>query len=67
MHQVSASILGLGQSVSSFGTTLALLLIFVVGLGGLTFVLVALASVQARSERKEDAERRAAYLAEHSS
>jgi len=67
MHQVYASILGLGQGISSFGWTLALLLIFVVGIGGTTFVLVALASAQARSERKENASRRAAYLAEHSS
>ncbi len=67
MHLVSAQILGLGQGVSSFGVTLALLLTFIVGIGGPAVVLIGLASARARAERREDAERRAAYLAERSS
>ncbi len=67
MHPVFAQILGLGQSVSSFGWTLALLLIFVVGIGGPVVVLLGLAAARARVERQEDAERHAAFLAEHSS
>jgi hypothetical protein len=67
MHLVSAQILGLGQGVSSFGVTLALLLTFIVGIGGPAVVLIGLASARARAERREDAERRAAYVAEHSS
>jgi hypothetical protein len=67
MHLVSAQILGLGQSVSSFGTTLALLLIFIVGIGGPIVVLMWLASARARVERREDAERHAAFAAERTS
>jgi len=67
MQPVFAQILGLGQSVSSFGTTLALLLVFVVGIGGPVLILVGLASARARVERREDAERHAAYVAERSS
>jgi hypothetical protein len=67
MNTVFAQILGLGQGVSSFGVTLALLLTFIVGIGGPAVVLIGLASARARAERREDAARRAAYLSEHSS
>jgi hypothetical protein len=53
---VSASILGLGDSPSSFGQTLALLLTFL-GIGLIVNVLIAYVVAQVLAERKENQER----------
>jgi hypothetical protein len=50
------SILGLGESPSSFGTTLALLITFL-GIGVVANVLIAYAVAQVLAERKENQER----------
>jgi hypothetical protein len=50
------SILGLGESPSSFGTTLALLITFL-GIGVIANVLIAYAVAQVLAERKENQER----------
>lgn len=62
MHLVIVSaILGLGKSVSSFGQTLALVLTFVVVLGGVVNVLIGFIVGQVMVERKENTARRSAY------
>ena len=53
---VSASILGLGDSPSSFGQTLALLLTFL-GIGLIVNVLIAYVVAQVLAERRENQER----------
>ncbi|MGH2844176.1 MAG: hypothetical protein ACRDKL_11435 [Solirubrobacteraceae bacterium] len=66
MHLVIGSgILGLGQSVSSFGFTLALILTFGVALGGLATALIIYAIAQVMVERKQNSARRQAYDAAH--
>jgi membrane protein YqaA with SNARE-associated domain len=52
-----ASILGLGQSPSAFGTTLALILTFIVILGGVANVLIGYIVVQVMNERRQNRER----------
>jgi phage shock protein PspC (stress-responsive transcriptional regulator) len=62
MHLVFASgILGLGESPSSFGTTLALVLTFVVIIGGIANVLIAYIIGQVMVERKQNQRRRREY------
>jgi hypothetical protein len=62
MHLVIASgILGLGESPSAFGTTLALIITFVVILGGVTTCLIAYIIGQVLVERRQNQERRRTY------
>jgi NADH:ubiquinone oxidoreductase subunit 3 (subunit A) len=62
MHLVIASgILGLGSKPSSFGTTLALSITFVVILGGVTTLLIAYIVGQVLVERRQNQERRRRY------
>ena len=56
MMFIAASILGLGESPSSFGTTLALLLTFG-GIGLIANVLVVYVVLQVMAERKQNQER----------
>jgi hypothetical protein len=61
MNPVLASLLGLGQSPSSLGTTLALVLVFVVLVGGIVNFMVGLIVAEVLKERSENVERRRAY------
>jgi len=62
MHLVIASgILGLGSSPSSFGMTLALILTFVVIMGGVANLLIAYIIGQVLVERRQNQERRRRY------
>jgi hypothetical protein len=62
MHLVIASgILSLGESPSAFGTTLALILTFVVIMGGVVTLLVGYIVGQVAVERKQNQERRRTY------
>ena len=62
MHLVIASgILGLGQSPSALGTTLALIITFVVIMGGVTTFLIAYTIGQVLVERRQNQERRRTY------
>jgi NADH:ubiquinone oxidoreductase subunit 3 (subunit A) len=62
MHLVIASgILGLGESPSAFGTTLALIITFVVIMGGVTTFLIAYIIGQVLVERRQNQERRRTY------
>ena len=62
MHLVIASgILGLGSAPSSFGTTLALIITFVLILGGVANALIAYIVGQVLVERKQNEERRRRY------
>ncbi len=65
MAPVLGSILGLGQSPSSFGVTLALILAFVVVVGGLAQFLIGYIIAQVLKERSENLERKRAYDALH--
>jgi membrane protein YqaA with SNARE-associated domain len=65
MHLVTASILGLGESPSSFGTTLALILTWFVVMGGVVNFLVGYIVSQAMVERKQNQERAREYDARH--
>lgn len=68
VHLAFASgILGLGQSPSSFGFTLALILIFVVIMGGLANALIGYVVAQVMAERRQNIERRVEYDARHRS
>jgi membrane protein YqaA with SNARE-associated domain len=68
MHLVIASgILGLGESPSSFGTTLALILTWFVVMGGVVNFLVGYIVSQAMVERKQNQERAREYDARHKS
>ena len=62
---VVSSILGLGESPSSFGQTLALILTFVVALGGLANFLIGYVIAQVMVERKQNIARRREYDAAH--
>ena len=57
---ISASILGLGESPSSFGQTLALLLTFL-GIGVIANVLIVYIVAQVIAERKRNQERRQGF------
>jgi hypothetical protein len=57
MVLISASILGLGESPSSFGQTLALLLTFL-GIGVIANVLIVYVVAQVIAERRQNQERR---------
>jgi len=62
MHLVIASgLLGLGSSPSSFGMTLALVITFVVIMGGVVNLLIAYIVGQVLVERKQNQERRRNY------
>ncbi len=61
MHLIAGAILGLGESPSSFGTSLALILTFVVIIGGVVNFLIGYASSQAAVERKQNQERMREY------
>jgi uncharacterized YccA/Bax inhibitor family protein len=65
MHLAIGSILGLGESVSSAGQTLALVLTFVVIMGGVVNVLIGYIVGQVMVERKQNIARRRAYDAAH--
>lgn len=65
MFLLSGAILGLGESISSFGQTLALLLTFVVVMGGVVNVLIGYIVGQVLVERKQNIARRRAYDAAH--
>jgi membrane protein YqaA with SNARE-associated domain len=61
MHLVTASILGLGEAPDSFGQSLALILTFVVIIGGVVNFLIGYAGSQAAVERKQNQERMREY------
>ena len=65
MHLVTASILGLGESPSSFGQTLALVLTFFIVMGGVVNFLVGFIISQVMVERKQNQERAREYDARH--
>ena len=68
VHLVIASgILGLGESPSSFGQTLALILTFFIVMGGVVNFLVAYIVSTAMVERKQNQERAREYDARHKS
>lgn len=58
---IASGILGLGSSPSSFGTTLALIITFVVIMGGVANALIAYIVGQVLVERKQNEERRRRY------
>jgi hypothetical protein len=60
MALLTASILGLGNSPSSFGQTLALLITFL-GIGVVANVLIVYVVGQVLAERKQNQEREQAY------
>lgn len=57
----AASILGLGQHVSSFGQTLALLITFL-GIGLIANALIVYIVGQVMAERKQNQERQQSYV-----
>ena len=57
----TAALLGLGHSESSFGFTLALVITFFLGLGGLANLLIGYAVFSVLAERRQNQERMAAY------
>ena len=63
MFVLASGILGLGESPSSFGQTLALLITFI-GVGIVANVLIVYAVAQVLAERRENQERQQAYLSE---
>ena len=67
MHLVTASILGLGESPSSFGQTLALVLTFFIVIGGVVNFLVGYIISQVIVERKQNQERAHEYDARQKS
>ena len=67
MHLVTASILGLGESPSSFGQTLALILTWFVVMGGVVNFLVGYIISTVLAERKENQRRMREYDARHKS
>jgi membrane protein YqaA with SNARE-associated domain len=67
MYTVTASILGLGQSASSFGQTLALILTWFVVMGGVVNFLVGYIVSQVMAERKQNQTRAREYDARHRS
>ena len=56
-----ADLLGLGHSTSSFGVTLALIITFFLGLGGLANLLIGYVVAAVLAERRQNQERMAAY------
>jgi membrane protein YqaA with SNARE-associated domain len=67
MHLVTASILGLGESPSSFGQSLALILTWFVIMGGVVNFLVGYIVSQVMVERKQNQERAREYDARQKS
>jgi membrane protein YqaA with SNARE-associated domain len=67
MHLVPAAILGLGQSASSFGTSLALILTWFVIMGGVVNFIVGYIVSQVMVERKQNQERAREYDARQKS
>ncbi|MGH2836006.1 MAG: hypothetical protein ACRDLT_06125 [Solirubrobacteraceae bacterium] len=67
MHLVTAAILGLGESPSAFGITLALILTWFVVMGGVVNFLVGFIVSQTMVERKQNQERAREYDARHES
>jgi membrane protein YqaA with SNARE-associated domain len=68
MHLLFASgILDLGESPSSFGTTLALILTWFVVMGGVVNFIVGYIMSQVMVERKQNQQRRREYDARHTS
>jgi membrane protein YqaA with SNARE-associated domain len=68
VHLLFASgILDLGESPSSFGTTLALILTWFVVMGGVVNFIVAYIVGQVMVERKQNQQRRREYDARHTS
>jgi hypothetical protein len=63
MLTFASGILGLGESPSSFGQTLALLITFI-GIGIVANVLIIYAVAQVLAERRENQARQQAYLSE---
>jgi hypothetical protein len=61
MHLVTASILGLGESPSSFGQSLALILTWFIVMGGVVNFLVGYIVSQVMVERKQNQERAREY------
>ena len=62
MHlEIASGILGLGSAPSSFGQTLALIITFVVVLGGVANLLIFYIVGQVLVERKQNQERRRTY------
>jgi hypothetical protein len=57
----TGDILGLGHSYSSLGVTLALIITFFLGLGGLANLLIGYAVFSVLAERRQNQERIAAY------
>jgi hypothetical protein len=67
MFLITSSILGLGESPSSFGQSLALILTFFIVIGGLVgFIVMYILSLVA-VERKQNQARMREYDAEHKS
>ncbi len=67
MHLIAGSILGLGESPSAFGQSLALIITFVIVIGGVVNFLIAYAASQAAVERKQNQERIREYDARQKS
>jgi membrane protein YqaA with SNARE-associated domain len=67
MLLVTSSILGLGEAPSSFGQTLALILTFVVVMGGVVNFLVGYIVSTVLLERKQNQQRMREYDARHKS
>jgi hypothetical protein len=67
MLLLTSSILGLGESPSSFGQTLALVLTFIIVIGGLVNFLVVYILGQVAVERKANQRRIREYDAQHKS
>ena len=67
MHLLTASILGLGESKSSFGQTLALALTFFIVMGGVVNFLVGYIISIVMVERKQNQQRMREYDARHKS
>ncbi|HEX3802706.1 MAG TPA: hypothetical protein VHV75_07705 [Solirubrobacteraceae bacterium] len=67
MLLVTSSILGLGESPSSFGQTLALILTFFIVMGGVANFLIGYAVSTVMVEREQNLQRRREYDARHKS
>jgi hypothetical protein len=65
MSIVFAQILGLGKAPSAFGVTLAMILTWVVAVGGLVAFLVWMILGMVRAENKENLQRAAEYDAKY--
>ncbi len=67
MLLVTSAILGLGESPSAFGQSLALILTFFIVIGGLANFLIVYILGQVAVERKRNLERVREYDAQHKS